>query len=177
MILSTILSSLSEISGFLRSIVLLIFFISSASLLISSGVIDGSDFGPRLINVFKVLNQDIQDRSSTLDEDLKVFPYINGGLFAEKLDIPDFNHAMRDALLKAMELDWSQVSPAIFGSMFQGVMDEKQRRNLGAHYTSEVNILKVIKPLFLDDLYAEFAQVRHQKKKLAEPGQTAGNLA
>jgi hypothetical protein len=130
--------------------------------------IDGSDFGPRLINVFKVLNQDIQDRSSTLDEDLKVFPYINGGLFAEKLDIPDFNHAMRDALLKAMELDWSQVSPAIFGSMFQGVMDEKQRRNLGAHYTSEVNILKVIKPLFLDDLYAEFAQVRHQKKKLAE---------
>ncbi|MFO0881933.1 MAG: DNA methyltransferase [Candidatus Saccharimonadales bacterium] len=130
--------------------------------------IDGSDFGPRLINVFKVLNQDILDRSSTLDEDLKVFPYINGGLFAEKLDIPDFNHNMRDALLKAMELDWSQVSPAIFGSMFQGVMDEKQRRNLGAHYTSEVNILKVIKPLFLDDLYAEFAQVRHQKKKLSE---------
>lgn len=130
--------------------------------------IDGTDFGPRLINLFKVLNQDIPDRSLTLDQDLKIFPYINGGLFAEKLDIPDFNYAMRDALLKAMELDWSQVSPAIFGSMFQGVMDEKQRRNLGAHYTSEVNILKVIKPLFLDDLYAEFALVRHQKKKLAE---------
>lgn len=130
--------------------------------------VDGSDFGPKLVKLFQVLNTDVSGRSPNLDQDLAAFPYINGGLFADNISIPDFNHAMRDALLKAMELDWSQVSPAIFGSMFQGVMDEKQRRNLGAHYTSEKNILKVIKPLFLDELYEEFARIKHRKTELAK---------
>jgi hypothetical protein len=130
--------------------------------------IDGTDFGPRLVKLFEVLNTPEQARSTALDTDLKAFQYINGGLFAETIRTPDFTYAMRDALLKAMELDWSQVSPAIFGSMFQGVMDEKQRRNLGAHYTSEKNILKVIKPLFLDDLYDEFAKVKHRKSELTK---------
>jgi len=130
--------------------------------------IDGSDLGPRLVKIFEVLNTQPAQRQTTLDEDLTRFEYINGGLFAEPIRMPDFTYKMREELLKAMELDWSHVSPAIFGSMFQGVMDEKERRNLGAHYTSEKNILRVIKPLFLDDLYDEFGRVRRSKAKLAE---------
>ncbi|MEO7904770.1 MAG: DNA methyltransferase, partial [Candidatus Saccharimonadales bacterium] len=118
---------------------------------------DGSDLGPRLVQIFEVLNTPIANRQSSLDESMMALPYVNGGLFAESIQTPYFNSTMRRDLLISMELDWSKVSPAIFGSMFQGVMDEKQRRNLGAHYTSEKNILRVIKPLFLDDLYSEFA--------------------
>ena len=118
---------------------------------------DGSDLGPRLMQIFEALNTPVEQRQSSLDETIASLPYVNGGLFAEPLRTPYFTSAMRSELLIAMRLDWSKVSPAIFGSMFQGVMDEKERRNLGAHYTSEKNILRVIKPLFLDDLYAEFA--------------------
>lgn len=118
---------------------------------------DGSDLGSRLVQVFEVLNAPLSKRQSSLDEALASLPYVNGGLFAEPIHTPSFTSSMRNALLGAMELDWSKVSPAIFGSMFQGVMDAKARRNLGAHYTSEKNILRVIKPLFLDELYAEFA--------------------
>lgn len=130
--------------------------------------IDGSDLGPRLVKVFEVLNTPETERQGSLDEELRALRYINGGLFAKNIRTPDFTYKMRDDLLKAMSLDWSQVSPAIFGSMFQGVMDEKQRRNLGAHYTSEKNILRVIKPLFLNELYEEFARIRHIKPKLRE---------
>lgn len=129
---------------------------------------DGSDLGAKLIQVFEVLNTPRAERQGSLDEALASFEYINGGLFAESIRTPSFTAQMRRDLLKATELDWSQVSPAIFGSMFQGVMDEQQRRNLGAHYTSEKNILRVIKPLFLDDLYAEFARVRRSPAKLRE---------
>lgn len=118
---------------------------------------DGSDFGPRLVQIFQALNTPLTSRQSSLDESIASLPYVNGGLFAESIQTPNFNRQMRGDLLQSMELDWSKVSPAIFGSMFQGVMNEKQRRNLGAHYTSEKNILRVIKPLFLDDLYDEFA--------------------
>lgn len=119
---------------------------------------DGSDLGSRLTELFEILNTPKDQRQKSLDENLLSFEYVNGGLFAEQIRTPHFTATMRRDLLKAMELDWAQVSPAIFGSMFQGVMDEKQRRNLGAHYTSEKNILRVIKPLFLDDLYVEFAK-------------------
>jgi hypothetical protein len=118
---------------------------------------DGSDLGARLVQVFQTLNTPKDSRQHSLDEALVSLEYVNGGLFAEQIATPSFSGQMRKDLLKAMELNWSQVSPAIFGSMFQGVMDEKERRNLGAHYTSEKNILRVIKPLFLDDLYDEFA--------------------
>jgi hypothetical protein len=118
---------------------------------------DGSDLGPRLMQIFQALNTPLDKRQNALDEAIVSFPYVNGGLFADSITTPSFTAAMRRELLATMQLDWSQVSPAIFGSMFQGVMDEKQRRNLGAHYTSEKNILRVIKPLFLDDLYDEFA--------------------
>lgn len=119
---------------------------------------DGSDLGIRLMQVFQTLDTPYDRRQKSLDEALVALPYVNGGLFRESIDAPQFTAKMRRDLLSAMELDWSKVSPAIFGSMFQGVMDETQRRNLGAHYTSEVNILRVIKPLFLDDLYDEFAK-------------------
>ncbi|MCB9820053.1 class I SAM-dependent DNA methyltransferase [Candidatus Nomurabacteria bacterium] len=119
---------------------------------------DGSDLGSRLVQIFEVLNTPKNKRQNSLDEAMATLPYVNGGLFAEYIQTPTFNSAMRHTFIDAMHLDWSKVSPAIFGSMFQGVMDETERRNLGAHYTSEKNILRVIKPLFLDDLYVELAR-------------------
>lgn len=129
---------------------------------------DGSDFGDRLMSIFQTINTPVGHRQHSLDTDLMALEYVNGGLFAEQIRTPHFTSAMRADLLSAMELDWSKVSPAIFGSMFQGVMDEQQRRNLGAHYTSEKNILRVIKPLFLDDLYAEFAHIVRSTSKKAD---------
>ena len=107
---------------------------------------DGSDLGPRLGQLFQVLNTPESQRSQNIDEQLGQFAYINGKLFEETLPMADFSTAMREALLDACGLDWSAISPAIFGSLFQSIMDEKARRNLGAHYTSEANILKLIKP-------------------------------
>jgi hypothetical protein len=129
---------------------------------------DGSDLGPRLGQLFQVLNTHESQRSKNIDEQLGQFAYINGRLFEETLPMADFNTAMREALLDACALDWSAISPAIFGSLFQSIMDEKARRNLGAHYTSEANILKLIKPLFLDELHAEFERVKGHRNKLFE---------
>ncbi len=129
---------------------------------------DGSDLGPRLSQLFQVLNTHEASRSKNLDEQLGMFAYINGKLFEETLPMADFSTAMREALLDACTLDWSAISPAIFGSLFQSIMDEKARRNLGAHYTSEANILKLIKPLFLDELHAEFERVKGNRQKLQE---------
>ena len=129
---------------------------------------DGSDLGPRLGQLFQVLNTHEGQRSKNIDEQLGKFAYINGKLFEETLPMADFSTAMREALLDACALDWSAISPAIFGSLFQSIMDEKARRNLGAHYTSEANILKLIKPLFLDELHAEFERVKGHRNKLFE---------
>ena len=127
---------------------------------------DGSDLGPRLFQLFQVLNTAEAQRSKNLDQQLGQFAYINGKLFEETLPMADFSTAMRQALLDACALDWSAISPAIFGSLFQSIMDDKARRNLGAHYTSEANILKLIKPLFLDELHAEFESVKGNRHKL-----------
>lgn len=129
---------------------------------------DGSDLGPRLAQLFQVLNTPTEQRNKTLDEQLAAFPYVNGKLFAETLPMADFNRAMREALLEACALDWSGISPAIFGSLFQSIMNDTARRNLGAHYTSEENILKLIKPLFLDELRAEFEKIKTNYNKLLE---------
>lgn len=137
---------------------------------------DGTDLGPRLGKLFEVLNTPIEQRSSSLDDDLKAFPYINGGLFAETTTMPDFTTTTRMSLIRACRPDWSKVSPAIFGSMFQGVMDEEARHDVGAHYTSEENILRAIKPLFLDDLYLEFDSIKGDKKKLLAFHERLGNL-
>lgn len=117
--------------------------------------IDGSDLGMHLETLFQVLNQPMDKRQKTLDEELAAFEYVNGGLFEEKIAIPAFSSAMRTRLLEASAFNWSAISPAIFGSLFQSVMDKDARRHLGAHYTSEKNILKLIRPLFLDELHKE----------------------
>ncbi|MGB7209498.1 MAG: DNA methyltransferase [Pyrinomonadaceae bacterium] len=127
---------------------------------------DGSDLAAKLQELFQVLNTDKQTRFTNLDEQLAEFPYVNGKLFEESLPTASFDSKMRQALLDCCYLDWSKISPAIFGSMFQSVMNPKERRNLGAHYTSETNILKLIKPLFLDDLWKEFESIKDSKPKL-----------
>lgn len=137
--------------------------------------IDGSDLAAKLQELFQVLNTAKESRFKNLDEQLADFPYVNGKLFEEILPTASFDSKMRQALLDCCYIDWSKISPAIFGSMFQSVMNPKERRNLGAHYTSETNILKLIKPLFLDDLWAEFESIKdtassavQAKNKLAE---------
>ena len=126
---------------------------------------DGSDLGPALARLFQVLNTPVDQRQAKLDEDLARFPYVNGDLFAARLTIPDFDAAMRSALIDACRFDWAAISPAIFGALFQSVMNAAERRAQGAHYTTEKNILKVIGPLFLDDLRAEFNRLRARKDK------------
>ena len=129
---------------------------------------DGSDLASKLQELFQVLNTDKANRYKNLDEQLAEFPYVNGKLFEEILPSASFDTKMRQALLDCCYIDWSQISPAIFGSMFQSVMNPKERRNLGAHYTSETNILKLIKPLFLDELWEEFERIKDNKNKLPE---------
>lgn len=137
---------------------------------------DGSDLGAWLAQYFQVLNTPTDKRLKNLDEHLAAFPYVNGKLFEEPLPIASFNSRMREILLECSSLDWGKISPAIFGSMFQSVMNPEERRNLGAHYTSEKNILKLIKPLFLDELQAEFEKVKSNKNKLKEFQQKLGSL-
>jgi len=124
---------------------------------------DGSDVGRVLNDLFDVLDTPEDARQSTLQAELNAFPYVNGSLFAGRLRTPHFTAAMREHLLDAAKHDWSGVSPAIFGSLFQSVMDAKERRAKGAHYTTEANILKVIGPLFLDDLKAELEAIKARK--------------
>ena len=133
--------------------------------------VDGADLGPWMARLFQVLNTPPNRPSKALDEDLGRFPHVNGDLFAEQLRIPDFNSAMRQALLEAAEFDWTAISPAIFGSLFQAVMDPRDRRAQGAHYTTEKNILKVIEPLFLDDLRVDFRRLQARRD-----GRAVGDL-
>lgn len=124
---------------------------------------DGSDLGSWLIHLFQVLNTPPDKRQKNLDEDLAAFPYVNGQLFADAIRIPSFNTDMRDALLKCAYFNWTKVSPALFGSLFQTVILPEAQRQGGAHYTSEKNILKVIHPLFLDELREEFEHIKALK--------------
>ena len=131
---------------------------------------DGSDTGARLIELFQVLDTPEDQRQKTRDEDLTRFPYINGELFNGLVRIPAFDSAMRRILLDACNFDWSNISPAIFGALFQSIMEPEERRAIGAHYTTEKNILKVIEPLFMDDLRAEFMRLKSRKdsRRVAE---------
>ena len=124
---------------------------------------DGSNLGVQLNFLFEVLDTLIEKRPTHWDEDLAAFPYINGQLFAERLPTAGFNREMRDRLLDTCRFDWSRISPAICGSLFQGIMDDRERRQIGAHYTSERDILKVIRPLFLDALQDEFEQIKKDR--------------
>jgi len=127
---------------------------------------DGTDTGPKLINLFEALNTPDGRRQHNLDEELKTFPYIDGALFEERMAIPSFDSETRANLLECCLFDWSSVSPAVFGSMFQSVMDPKERHNFGAHYTSEKNILKTVDALFMDELHKDFGEHKSNKKYL-----------
>jgi hypothetical protein len=129
---------------------------------------DGSDLAMHIASIFDVLNTPTEKRLKNLDESLAQFPYVNGKLFEEVLRPAAFDSKMREMLLEACAFDWGKISPAIFGSMFQAGMNPTERRNLGAHYTSEKNIQKLIKPLFLDDLYSEFEKIKGNRNKLLE---------
>ena len=140
---------------------------------------DGSDLSRRIAELFEILDMDEEKRknSKLLPEEMKNnFPYINGKLFREPLPMAYFDSSMRELILECCEMDWSKISPSIFGAMFQEVTDQKKRRELGAHYTSEENILKVIEPLFLDDLRKEFELIKHNKRKLTEFHDKLANL-
>lgn len=137
---------------------------------------DGSDLGMHLAQFFQVLDTPPEKRSKTLDEQLAAFPYVNGQLFSEMLPITSCDKSMRETLLDCCALDWSRISPAIFGSLFQSIMDTTARRNLGAHYTGETNILKLIRPLFLDELWAEFHKIKNNRNKLFEFLKKLGHL-
>ncbi len=145
------------------------------NLLNNHSKIDGSDLHGTLTALFDTLNRDHDKRPKNLPEHFASFPYINGALFKDSLAQCYFDETARQTLIECAQLDWSKISPAIFGSLFQAIMhfdDEaakaktKKRREFGAHYTSEANILKVIRPLFLDELRAEFEKIRKQPKKL-----------
>lgn len=129
---------------------------------------DGSDLAARLSELFYILNTPKEKRLKNIDEQLNRFPYVNGKLFEEPLPPAAFDSEMRELLIKCCYLDWGKISPAIFGSMFQSAMNPVERRNLGAHYTSEKNILKLIKPLFLDELWKEFESVKGNQTRLVE---------
>lgn len=149
---------------------------------------DGSDLSMRMMMLFSILDTPPENRMTNLSEELKRFRYIDGNLFREPLPPAIFDAKMRSILLDCCDFDWTQISPAIFGAMFQGVMNPQERRELGAHYTSEENILKVIKPLFLDELEEEFdrsistsAELRAFQDKLAsltflDPACGSGNF-
>jgi type I restriction-modification system DNA methylase subunit len=126
---------------------------------------DGSDLNTYLDNLFVVLNTPEKQREN-LPEYLNAFPYVNGGLFKETVPSPVFSRSSRAALLNSGDQDWSAINPDIFGSMFQAVISVDQRGNLGQHYTSVPNIMKVIEPLFLNELYEELEKAGTDQKKL-----------
>ncbi|MFV0151660.1 hypothetical protein OBJ97_00240 [Empedobacter falsenii] len=125
---------------------------------------DGSDVDLFLTTLFKKLNT--PDNQGSFEPHFDKFPYVNGGLFRDDIQCPKFSTKARKILLDSGELDWSEINPDIFGSMIQAVADPAERNNLGMHYTSVVNILKLIKPLFLDDLYEEFEKNKGKIKGL-----------
>ncbi|MFB2762790.1 class I SAM-dependent DNA methyltransferase [Marinobacter shengliensis] len=128
---------------------------------------DGTDVDQFFTDLFTVLNLEQDDpQRKAMPAHLQAFPYVNGGLFRDDEPVPEFGRKARRILLDCGSLDWSEINPDIFGSMFQAVIDEEQRGNLGQHYTSVSNIMKVIQPLFLDKLYAELEKSRKSENKL-----------
>ncbi len=137
-------------------------------LLINHTSEDGSDLGMAIAQLFQTLNTPEEERLKNLPQHFVEFSFINGKLFEENIRMASFDSEMRHSLLNATILNWGYISPAIFGSLFQSVMDNVARRNLGAHYTTEANILKLVYPLFLDQLRDEFNKCKNNKKKLKQ---------
>lgn len=128
--------------------------------------LDGSDMASYLERLFEVFNTPDKGRDSSLPNYLKAFPYVNGGLFRDKQPVPRFTTKSRNILVEIGTLDWSEINPDIFGSMIQAVVTPEHRGDMGMHYTSVPNIMKVMQPLFLDELYEEFEKAKGNSKKL-----------
>lgn len=137
---------------------------------------DGTDLGAQLTMLYQVLGQAEGMRQSNLDELLGRVPYVNGSIFDEPLPLPAFTPAMRAKLLDACDFNWSAISPAVFGSLFQSVKSKEARRELGEHYTTETNILKLISPMFLDDLNARLVAGWSDVKKLERLRKDMGEM-
>lgn len=123
---------------------------------------EAKHFRKALIDLFRVLDTKVEERDPYLEPDLAAFPYVNGGLFAnENIEIPNFTDEIRDLILEkaSADFDWSEISPTIFGAVFESTLNPDTRRKGGMHYTSIENIHKVIDPLFMDDLNAEFKEI------------------
>ena len=133
--------------------------------LVSNSQEDGQNLADILRGLFERLNTPQEERLK-IEDRFSDFPYVNGSLFKERLKTAAFNENMRKTLLDACAFDWGHITPSIFGSMFQAAMREIDRRTLGAHYTEENNILKVINPLFMNELRKEFELVKSNIKKL-----------
>ena len=127
---------------------------------------DGSDIGSKLDALYDVLNTPPEKRSKELGSELAQFPYVNGGIFSEKISVIEFNKKMRVALVDVANYDWTTINPTIFGSLFQLIKNKEARRELGEHYTSEENINKIVYPLFLEELQRRLAAAWDSKKEL-----------
>ena len=126
---------------------------------------DADDMRNALLRLFEVLNTPLDKRSKYLKDDLKAFPYTNGGLFEEEIEIPQFTEELKQTLLQnaSLDFDWSEISPTIFGAVFESTLNPETRRSGGMHYTSIENIHKVIDPLFLNDLRRELDDILEDK--------------
>ncbi len=126
---------------------------------------NADDLSDALQKLFNVLNTPLEKRSKYLKDDLKAFPYTNGGLFEEEIEIPLFTEELKQILLQnaSLDFDWSEISPTIFGAVFESTLNPETRRSGGMHYTSIENIHKVIDPLFLNDLRHELDEILEEK--------------
>lgn len=137
--------------------------------------VDGSDLNEFIDRFFKVLNTPNKEREN-LHDYLNDFPFVNGGLFIDNIQLPNFSRSSRAAIINSGDQDWSAINPDIFGSMFQAVIGADQRGNLGQHYTSVPNIMKVIEPLFLNELYEDLEKAKGDIKKLASLHKRIANI-
>ena len=136
---------------------------------------DGSDTHEVIDQLFRAMNIPSEDRAgSGLPRWAAVFPFVNGGLFADSGEAPNFSRIARSYLLHIGNLDWKKINPDIFGSMVQAFAVKEERGNLGMHYTSVPNILKVLKPLFLDDLREKLEAAGDNGRKLLNPQEPHG---
>jgi hypothetical protein len=129
---------------------------------------EGTDLGPRIANLFALLDTPKNDRKGPQDPFMVDFPYVNGGIFAERIEVINFNGPMRAALIDCCNYDWSKINPTIFGALFQDIKSKDERRALGEHYTTEANIEKAIRPLFLDELNEKLEKAWDSESKLKE---------
>jgi hypothetical protein len=129
---------------------------------------EGSDLGPRIANLFALLDTPKPDRKGPQDPLMVDFPYVNGGIFSERIEVINFNGPMRGAMIDCCNYDWSKINPTIFGALFQDIKSKDERRALGEHYTTEANIEKAIRPLFLDELNEKLEKAWDHDSKLKE---------